>query len=211
MAATFSYHPGALTHTLGFVTLAGIAVQLGALTWLHVVHTGLNPIRCAVSQYGITDRRVGYRVQTLAMAVALAGAGAAAAVAWRGRAADVIVALLLVAAVSRAVISWYPMDAPGSARTSTGRTHGLLALVAFFSIADAGWRVSRLLQAAPAWSGLRNASTTWSIVMLISLVLVVLTRIVPEGRRVFGLVERGFYVGAMGFVAATGGAFAFVR
>lgn len=209
--SAFAYSPNALTHALGFVTLAGIATQLGALVYLHFARTGLNPFRNAVSQYGITDRRAGYRVQTLAMGTALASAGVAVAIAWRGPGVAVIVALLLVAASSRVAISWYPMDAPGSAQTTTGLAHRFLALIAFVSIADAAWRVSRLLQSPPQWSGLRNASTTWTIVMVIALILIVLTRVAPGGRHVFGLVERVFYVGAMGFVAATGGAFLFIH
>ncbi|MGH9021428.1 MAG: DUF998 domain-containing protein [Acidimicrobiales bacterium] len=209
--AAYAPHLNDADHVLGAVVLAGVATTVGALVYLHVARTGLSPIRNAVSQYGITDRRVGYRVQTIAMATSLAALGVAVAAAWHGAGHGVIVALLLAAAAARAAISWYPMDAPGAERTSTGRTHGLLAIVAFVGVSDAALRSSRLLQNVPGWDGLRNASTLWAIVMGASLGAMVVVAVVPGGRRVFGLVERLFYLGALGYLAASGGAFLFIR
>ena len=89
---------------------AGLAVGLGALVLLHVLPTGLSPLRNAVSQYGISEYRVVYRVQTLAYGVA--GVGAAGGVATLPGPVGIVVALCATLAVARGLISWSPMDAP---------------------------------------------------------------------------------------------------
>ena len=43
----------------GAGTLAAVAVAVGALVTLHVLPTGLSPVRDAVSHYGITRYRLG--------------------------------------------------------------------------------------------------------------------------------------------------------
>lgn len=90
---------------------AGLTVGLAALVLLHVLPTGLSPLRNVVSQYGISEYRAGYRVQTLAYAVAAIG------IATLPGSVGVVVALCAIFAAARALISWFPMDAPGATRT----------------------------------------------------------------------------------------------
>jgi hypothetical protein len=59
-----------VTAAAGVIALLALAVTVASLGWLHVEPTGLSPVRKAVSQYGITPFRVGYRVATIAFAAA---------------------------------------------------------------------------------------------------------------------------------------------
>jgi hypothetical protein len=120
----------------GLTALLALAVTAASLGYLHLAPTGLSPVRNAVSQYGITSFRTGYRVATIsfgAAGVALA-AGIGLAIGGRG---ETVVALLIVFAIARAAISWFPMDAPGADRTPTGQMHGMLAIGAL-RLRDAG-------------------------------------------------------------------------
>lgn len=115
---------------VGVVSLIAVAVTVARLAWLHVQPTGLS-WRNPVSEYGITPFRSGYRVATIAFGVAgLALAiGIDRAIAGHGTVG--VVALLVVFAAARGAISWFPMDALDTPRTSTGVTHVLLASLAF--------------------------------------------------------------------------------
>ena len=119
--------------TAGVVSLIAVAVTVASLAWLHAQRTGLSWVRNPVSEYGITPFRSGYRVATIAFGVAgLALAiGIDRAIADHGSVG--VVALLVLFGVTRGAISWFPMDAPGTSRTSTGVIHFVLAFVAFLS------------------------------------------------------------------------------
>ena len=67
MSATAA--PGA-----GAVVLVGTAAAVASLVVLHILPTGLSPVRNAVSHYGTTRYRAGYRALTISMAVAGFGA-----------------------------------------------------------------------------------------------------------------------------------------
>ena len=111
----------------GVVALVALATVVASLGYAHLEPTGLSPVRNAVSQYGISPARSDYRVATLAFAAA----GIALAVAF-SQAIDHRAAL----------ISWFPMDAPGSERTATGQLHGMLAIAAFGSATIAAFRLA---------------------------------------------------------------------
>lgn len=179
-------------------TLVAVAVGVAALVTLHVVPTGLSPVRNAVSQYGISAYRLGYRVQTLAYAVA--GAAVAVALSATSQPASSVVALCALFAVARAAISWFPMDAPGSQHTRTGARHGLLAMVAFVAITAAAMRVTRHGSSGMLTSGVAKASTIVGTLMIVSLLgMVVSRRSTPPGAY-FGAVERVFYVLVTGWL-----------
>jgi hypothetical protein len=187
----------------GVIALAALAVVVASLAYLHLALTGLSPVRNAVSQYGISRLRTGYRVATIAFAasaVALA-VGIERAVSHAGRVMPVLV-LLGVFAAARAVISWFPMDEPGAPRTPTGRTHGLLAIAAFCSVALAAGRLgSTLAGGGERWHDLSQTSTVLSWAMALFLVGMWLRRSIPALAARFGLIERGFYVMAIAWFA----------
>ena len=79
----------------GVIALAALAATVASLGYLHLAPTGLSPIRTAVSEYGITRFRAGYRAATIAFAVA----GAALAVGIDravGSRASAVIALLAI-------------------------------------------------------------------------------------------------------------------
>ena len=168
---------------------AGLPVGVAALVALHLLPTGLSPVRSPVSQYGICPYRLGYRVQTIAYA--LAGLGAALGAAAVPSSTWAVVALLAVFALARAAISWFPMDRPGGQRTETGRRHGLLAIAAFGAVTIAANRLAAGLDRARIHPSLAGASAGLGVAMLAALVGMGLDR--RGGGRHFGLIERGFY------------------
>ncbi|HEY2325977.1 MAG TPA: DUF998 domain-containing protein [Gaiellaceae bacterium] len=155
------------------VILVGLAVGVGALVALHLLPTGLSPLRDAVSRYGISDYALGYRVQTLGYA--LAGAGAAIGLAARPDTGRSVVVACVVFAVSRTAISWAPMD-------SARELHWLLAVAAFASVGTA----ARLLRHES------HTSRVIALLMLAAFVAMVFTR--RGGIPLFGLFERALYV-----------------
>ncbi len=185
----------------GLLTLAGVLVAVGALVWLHLASTGLSPVRNAVSEYGISPARVGYRVLTLAMAGA--GVGALLEVA-SAVSAGVVLTTLAAFTGARALISWFPMDPPGEPVTGTGRVHLLLAGVAFGGLTWAARDLPDALLAQHAWTGARPFLATWGAVVLVLVLLMLAAALVPGLRRWFGAAERLFYVGMLVWLAAVG-------
>ena len=187
--------------------LAATAVGVGALVVLHVLPTGLSPMRNAVSQYGITRYRLGYRIQTIAFAVAAAAAAVGLAEAAPGR-ARALIALVIIFALARLVISWFPMDEPGGERTSHGAMHGLIAIVTFIAIAAAAGRLGSVARQVPGWTTLATVSSAFAWLMVASLIAMMVVR---RGARVthstpnyFGAVERIFYLAIVGWLVLVG-------
>jgi hypothetical protein len=177
--------------------VVGVIVTVVALGILHRVST-LSPVRDAVSAYGISPYRWLYHVQTLA--TAFAAAALAAAVAPTTGAAGAVTSLAVLA-LFRAVIGWFPMDAPGTRRTATGRIHNLLAFGAFaaastsgFLLAGAFSRTEALAAFAPVAAGIGWFTSAAAVLTLI-------VAAVPAVRGVFGLVERLVYVGMLALLA----------
>ncbi|HZV25099.1 MAG TPA: DUF998 domain-containing protein [Acidothermaceae bacterium] len=191
----------------GVTCLAATAVGVGAIVVLHVLPTGLSPMRNAVSQYGITRYRLGYRVQTIALAVAGGAAAVGLAEAAPGRARAVI-ALVIIFALARLVISWFPMDEPGGERTNHGVMHGLIAIVTFLAIAIAAARLGTVAKQVPGWTTLATVSSVIAWLMAASLVAMMVVR---RGARAthstpnyFGAIERVFYLAIVAWLVLVG-------
>jgi hypothetical protein len=170
--------------------LGGVSVGVLALVALHVLPTGLSPLRNAVSQYGITKYRLGYRIQTVAFGVA--GTGAAIGLSSLRGSTALVIGLCAVFAAARFAISWFPMDEPGGERTTTGRRHGLLALAAFGAVVVAADTLYRLLTSDRIEPGFASASKVLALLMALSFLGMWVVR--RAGGELFGLIERGFYV-----------------
>lgn len=185
--------------TIGSALIAvGVAVGVIALIALHLLPTGLSPVRAPVSQYGISRYRAGYRVQTVAYAVA--GVGAAIGIAALPQGGRLVVVLCAIFAAARAAISWFPMDRPGGTPTSNGRRHGLLATVAFLSVALAAAQLARTLDRDHADTPLASVSNALAIAMLLALFAMVVDRRTNGGH--FGVVERAFYLAMTAWLIA---------
>lgn len=190
--------PSVVAAAGGVLGLAGVAGTAIALVLLHELPTGLSPIHNAVSQYGITQYRLGYRLATICTGVA--GLGLAIGVQSDLRGTGAVVVLLVVFALARSVIGWAPMDAPGAAATATGRRHGVLAIVAFASVAFAANRLASALQSTHQWTSAEPTIRVLGLFLVATLVgMAVVGR--SSARTYFGAVERAFYAGMLAFLA----------
>jgi hypothetical protein len=186
----------------GTVSLVGTTAAVGALGFLHLAPTGLSPLRTPVSQYGITPYRAWYRVLTISMGVA--GAGIAVALSRLPSRFDEVIALLAVFAACRFAISWFPMDAPGTPPTSTGRIHGWLAIATFGSIAIAAIRLCKQLEVNPLLDRLASTSRILGWLMVACFALLFFARLAPDLRRYFGASERALYAAILAWLVVLG-------
>lgn len=180
-----------MTAAFAALALAATAAWALVLVDVHRRKTGYDPLRDAVSDYGVGAHRAWYRAQTACSALAAvcllaALASGSSAPAW-------LLALLAVYAAARVAIPWYPTDLDRGRPTRTGLVHLLLAAVAFAAIAVAAGGAPHHL--APRH--LRRA--------------VVLTAVATGlGVRLrfpyFGLVERLFYLATIVWFAWTAAA-----
>lgn len=191
------------------VDLAGTAVAVAALVVLHLLPTGLSPMRDPVSQYGITRYRLGYRVQTIAFGIAGIAAAVTVATGLHVPHRKATVALLVVFGLCRLVISWWPMDSPGAPTSTRGTVHLFLAVIAFLTAPIAA---NRLLAAVgdaasgtttPFGAGPRTALTVAFWLMIAGLVGMFFLRRLG-GRRFFGAAERLIYLGIVVLLSTIG-------
>lgn len=164
------------------------------LVWLHVMPTGLNPIRYAVSDYGWTPYGVGYRTM-----VVLQGAGALLIAVALGQHTDAgSLGWLYVYGVVRLLISRFMIDRePEGMRSLTraGRIHMLLAGTAFASIAVAASRLE--------WTGMPGWLDPLGRLVLVTALATGVALVVPPIRRAaLGLVERAHYAAAITWLVA---------
>lgn len=108
--------------------------------------------------------------------------------------AAVTVVLLLAFSAARAAIGFFPMDAPESEASPTGRLHNVLATTAFATVTAGAFTGAGALHDggfvdASAWS------TSCGIVMAIGTVGMLVTTRIPSMRTMFGLAERLIYLG----------------
>ncbi|MFF7293810.1 DUF998 domain-containing protein [Microbacterium sp. NPDC008134] len=193
-----------MTTALAVLALVGVAVAVIALIALHVVPSGLSPLRDPVSAYGISRWSALYRVQTVATAIAAIALATALITAGIPSALAAVIALVALA-LTRAPISWVPMDAADAPRTATGRRHNLLAFGAFAAASVGGFMTGIAFSAA----GLDTAATTATLlgwVMTAASAVTILAGTITALRPVFGLAERVIYVGMFAWMAVSAGA-----
>jgi hypothetical protein len=163
------------------LAIACFAAATAVLVGLHVLPSGLDPIRDAVSDYGTTPYHRGYRAM-----VVLLGAGAillAIALAEETDAHDVF--WLWIYGASRVAIAGFMTDRDPPPFTTEGRIHWLLAAAAFTAIAFAATSIG--------WSGDPGALEPFGYAVAATAVGTLVTRVVVPLRAVFGLVERLLY------------------
>ncbi|HET8558799.1 MAG TPA: DUF998 domain-containing protein [Gaiellaceae bacterium] len=164
--------------TAAAISLAFTGLCVTCLVYLHLAPTGYSPLRDAVSSYGVGRYAHWYHAQAGAAGVA------AVALAFALGGPKRVVVLLAVFAAARLAISQAPLDARPLA-------HWALAAVAFGSAAIAAVRLTGSEHGIPALG--------WAMTALVA--LMALTRRNPPLRRWFGLVERGFYVAMLAWLA----------
>jgi hypothetical protein len=175
-----------MAETLGILGAAATAACFGTLVSVHLRSTGYDPLRDAVSDYGVGPSLPFYRAQTAAMALAaiFVAGGLAKAV---DPAPKRVIVLLAVFAVARLAIPFFPTDLDRTQRTGHGVVHVLLAGVAFGAVA---WAAATLPDRVH-WGGM-------SALGIAVVVTAVATGLSIRARfAYFGLVERAFYVAVL--------------
>jgi len=176
----------------GATALAGVAVASGSLVVLHTKPTGLSPVRDPVSAYGISPYRAWYRAAVVATGVA--GAAEAIGVSSALRGVRLVVACLWAFAVARVLIGWFPMDKEDAPRTTTGRIHWLLAVVAFAAVTIAGLRLRSTLARNGLWPGANATLSVLAWGMFGAAVAALFIRGTSQVAKWFGAAERVFYM-----------------
>jgi hypothetical protein len=167
---------------LGIAAAACFAVAVVLLGAMHVVPSGLRPVRDAVSDYGTTRFHLLYRAMVIVL-----GAGAGLLAIGLARRTDAgALAWLWIYAGSRVAIAVFMTDRDPPPLTTPGRVHLLLATLAFTSIAFAASDIR--------WTGDPAALDPLGYAVVVTAVGTLLTRLVVPMRPVFGLVERLLYV-----------------
>lgn len=180
------------TELLAVMILALLAGALISLVLAHILDRGVNPIRDAVSDYGARKYKNLYRLT----AFWLGFAGLLTAV-MLGDALfpkpTLVILLLLVYAATRGAITMFPVDLPGEEQTSVGRSHEVLATLAFGSFVIAAAIFPEVVKEDPFWGEERDLLNGLALFALLAGIATGLTRHLIF-RSIFGAVERVYYV-----------------
>src|ERR1700735_2650890 len=171
------------------LALIAASAQLGILVTLHVLPTKYDPVRDAISDYGVGDYRVYFWAQLAAGALACIGI----AVALTGLdpyVPSLVVVLLLANAAARLLMPAFPTDQNGNRfQTVKGTIHMLLAIVAFGAVAAAATGLGGLFSHYPAWHSAKSLLVPLGWLVLASAVACAVALIGPRLKRIFGLIE----------------------
>lgn len=187
------------TELLAVMILALLAGALVSLVLAHILDRGVNPIRDAVSDYGARKYKNLYRIT--AFWIGFAGLLTAVML---GDALfpkpTLVILLLLVYAATRGAITLFPVDLPGEEQTSVGRSHEVLATIAFASFAIAAAIFPEAIKDDPFWADKLDALRALGYFTLITAVATGLThRLLLKG--IFGAVERLYYAAMFAWMA----------
>jgi hypothetical protein len=186
---------------LPMLALLALVTYAGAVVASHVLPTGLDPVRHALSQYASGARPRPAAVAGTANIVALALLTAALAT---GVDAPPLtprgLAPLTLMALTRLGTRALPMDAPGTRPTGRGRAHVLLAMANFVVSVVALQALTGRLNPAPGWHAVAPVLTALAGLASPLLAVVAVCFLVPPLRRVFGLAERLFALDIHGWL-----------
>ena len=187
-----------MVEALAIIAAIAMTVSTSALLLLHLLPTGYNPIRDAVSDYAIGRYRPLF--WTFVTAGAVSGVALAIALARSHPSKPTLtVATLLLSGAARVLIPIFPTDQNGSRfQTPKGTIHMILAVAIFASIAVAASNLGGTLGNEPAWRavhGLVDGWLPWAITITASATGIAM--IGPNLKRIFGLIERSYYASSI--------------
>ena len=179
---------------LSVIAAVATAVQIVVLIVLHRLPTGYNPVRDALSDYGVGQYRAVFWAQVVAGAVARLALAIALTRSHPSTPALVVV-MLLVAAAAFFLMPWFATDQGGGRfQTRTGTIHMVLAISAFTAVTVAASSLAGAVRHAPAWHGVANLLVILSWGLTATAIAVGLAVLIPRLRPVFGLIERLFSI-----------------
>jgi hypothetical protein len=194
----------ALTEVLGIAAAVAFVAALVVLVRTHFLPTGRDPVRDAVSDYGVGRHHRHYRVMVVLLG--LGGGLLTAGLARAGHAGNVGLAWLAAYSASRLAISGFMTDLPGHRVTGEGRIHAFLAAVAFTSIAFASSNITGALSDEAGWEGhIHGVLHLFARLVAVTAVGTLASFLVPVAReRVFGFVERLLYAASFAWLLTAG-------
>ncbi len=180
------------------LTFAAISLSVCviSLILLHVLPTGLSPVNSFVSSYALNRYGMLYGIQAFCSGLAAGFLAFAMVKSGLLFASSGLVALVSYA-ISRLLIPFFPTDVKGQS-TIKGKVHLVLAIVSFSGIAVATAHV-HFIHATPAEMLFLN---TFSVITIISTLALVLTIRLNQFKAIRGLIERGIYFGALGWIGS---------
>jgi hypothetical protein len=187
-----------LVEALSILAAVSMAIGTAALLLLHILPTGYDPIRDAVSDYAIGRYRAGFWVFTTAGAVS--GFALAIALARSNPAKPTLtIAMLLLSGAARLLIPLFPTDQAGSRfQTIKGTIHMVLAVTIFASIAVAASNLGGTLGHEAAWSSVKGLVDGWLPWVITGTAIATGIAIAgPRLGRIFGLLERLYYLSSI--------------
>jgi hypothetical protein len=190
----------AVVETLSIIAAVFTAVDAAALVVLHVLPTGYDPIRDAVSDYGVGPYRAWFWLHAVAGGLGCLALAIALARIHPFKPTQVVVALI-VTAVARFFIPFFATD-QGDSRFQTlhGTIHMILAVLAFGGLVWASSALWSTLKRYPAWHGAEGFLTIVPWIMLGSVIAVVLAIRGPRLKPFFGVFERLFYLSSFAWL-----------
>ena len=186
-----------MTEAFSIIAALATVLQACALVVLHFLPTGYDPVRDAVSDYGVGPYRGWFWLQAVAGGVGCLALAIALAQLHPFTPTQVVVALVVTAA-SRFLIPFFATDQNGSRfQTAHGIVHMILAVIAFGGLVWAATGLWSALHHYPAWQGAEGALTIIPWIMLGSVIAVVLAIRGPRLHPFFGVFERLFYLSSI--------------
>ena len=187
----------------GALILLFIAISVGCLVYLHLLPTGLNPLRNAVSEYGVG--RFHFWYQAMCVNQAIAAFLTAAALATKVTPAPFAVdAALVVFGLARLVISQASVVVVHGKRTTTSRIHILMAVLIFGSAVAASTSLDRTIAGQAGWASVLSALHLFKHAIALFALLTFLAVTLTSGLRYVGAVERLLYVSITGWFVTIG-------
>jgi len=181
-----------MVRTFGVVAVLAVSVQVVLLVALHLLPSGYDPVRDAISDYGVGRYRGYFWGQLTAGGLACIGVALALA-GLPGYVPAFVVVMLFANAMARFLMPAFPTDQSGSRfQTVKGTVHMVLAFVAFGAVAAAATSLSGLFAHYPEWNGAKGLLVTLGWLVLAGAILCVLALIGSRLKRIFGLIERLF-------------------
>jgi hypothetical protein len=187
----------------GTLILLFIGISTGCLVYLHLLPTGLHPLRNAVSEYGAGRFHFWYQAMCVNQAIAafLTAAALATKVTPAPFATD---AALIVLGLARLVISQAPVVVVHDKRTTTSGTHILMAALIFGSAVVASTSFGRAIAGQADWASVLSSLHIFEYAITLFALLTFLAVAIPRGLRCVGLVERLLYVSIIGWFVTIG-------
>lgn len=187
-----------MVETLSILAAVAMVIGTGALLLLHLLPTGYDPIHDAVSDYAIGRYRLGFWV--FATSGAVSGLALAIALSQSNPPKPTLaIAMLLLSGAARLLIPLFPTDQGGGRfQTVKGTVHMVLAIAIFASIAVAASSLGGTLGHEPAWSSVKGLVAGWlPWAITATAVATGLAIAGPRLQRIFGLVERLYYLSSI--------------